>query len=91
MTRWPPDTAHKVNGGASRTAAVILVVLANSPEAGTTYKLGEEIEVEVWFDRAVTVTGATLSGDHHRHQQSAGGLRWRHRQSADVQVRPAGE
>ena len=51
------DATRKVNGGASGAAAVILVVLANSPEGGDAYKLGEEIEVEVWFDRAVTVTG----------------------------------
>ena len=72
------NTAHKVNGGASRTAAVILVVLANSPEAGATYKLGEEIEVEVWFDRAVTVTGAPYLeitiGTNNRQAAYVGGI-----------------
>ena len=51
------DATRKVDGSLSRTAAAILVVLANSPEADATYKLGEEIVVEIWFDRAVTVAG----------------------------------
>ena len=51
------DATRKVDGSLSRTAAAILVLLANSPEGDATYKLGEEIEVEVWFDRAVAVTG----------------------------------
>ena len=72
------DTAHKVNGGASRTAAVILVVLANSPEGDGTYKLGEGIEVEVWFDRAVTVTGAPYLeitiGTNNRQAAYVGGI-----------------
>ncbi len=72
------DTAHKVNGGASRTAAVILVVLANSPEGDGTYKLGEGIEVEVWFDRAVTVTGAPhleiAIGANNRQAAYVGGI-----------------
>lgn len=52
------DAMRKVDGSLSRSAAVILVLFANSPEDGETYQLGEAIDVEVWFDRSVTVTGS---------------------------------
>ena len=72
------DATRKVDGSLSRTAAAILVVLANSPEGDATYKLGEAIEVEVWFDRAVTVTGAPYLeitiGDNVRQAAYIGGI-----------------
>ncbi len=48
---------HKVDGTLAG-ASVTGVVVSSTPESGDTYGLGERIEVQVTFDRAVTVTGA---------------------------------
>ncbi len=48
---------HKVDGTLAG-ASVSGVVVSSTPESGDTYGLGERIEVQVTFDRAVTVTGA---------------------------------
>ncbi len=48
---------HKVDGTLAG-ASVTGVAVSSAPESGDTYGLGERIEVQVTFDRAVTVTGA---------------------------------
>ncbi len=48
---------HKVDGTLAG-ASVTGVAVSSTPESGDTYGLGERIEVQVTFDRAVTVTGA---------------------------------
>ena len=48
---------HKV-AGTLAGASVTGVAVSSTPESGDTYGLGERIEVQVTFDRAVTVTGA---------------------------------
>ena len=48
---------HKVDGTLAG-ASVSGVAVSSTPESGDTYGLGERIEVQVTFDRAVTVTGA---------------------------------
>ena len=52
------SSSHKVAGGTFTAAAVSGASIASSPSSGTTYVLGERIEVRVTFDRAVTATGA---------------------------------
>ena len=52
------SSSHKVAGGTFTAAAVSGASIASSPASGTTYVLGERIEVRVTFDRAVTATGA---------------------------------
>ncbi len=48
---------HKV-AGTLAGASVTGVAVSSTPDSADTYGLGERIEVEVTFDRAVTVTGA---------------------------------
>ncbi len=48
---------HKVDGTLAG-ASVTGVAVSSTPDSADTYGLGERIEVEVTFDRAVTVTGA---------------------------------
>ncbi len=50
-------SGHKVDGTLAG-ATVSGVAVSSAPESGDTYGLGERIEVEVTFDRAVTVTGS---------------------------------
>ncbi len=50
-------SGHKVDGTLAG-ATVSGVAVSSAPESGDTYGLGERIEVQVTFDRAVTVTGA---------------------------------
>ena len=61
----------KVDGGLVSPPRVTAVSLISSPGRGDTYELGEEIEVQVEFDRAVTVTGdprlALTVGSDTRH------------------------
>ena len=49
--------SHKVAGGTLTAAAVSSAAIASTPASGSTYGLGEQIEVRVTFNRAVTVTG----------------------------------
>ena len=56
------STGHKVAGGTLTAAAVSGASIASSPASGSTYGLGEQIEVRVTFNRAVTVTGAPQLG-----------------------------
>ncbi len=48
---------HKVDGTLAG-ASVTGVAVSSTPDSADTYGLGERIEVEVTFDRAVTVTGS---------------------------------
>ena len=51
----PPDTRWTVDGSVVGTVNASLAITA--PEAGTTYGLGEDIEIEVRFDTVVHATG----------------------------------
>ena len=51
------DDGGKVDSSLVTPPRVTAVSLISSPGRGDTYVLGEEIEVQVEFDRAVTVTG----------------------------------
>ena len=51
------SAGHKVAGGSFTASSVTGVGFASSPDVGDTYGLGERIEVEVAFARAVSVTG----------------------------------
>ena len=54
-----PEGASKVNGSDVTPPQVRAIRFGYSPPArGDTYELGETVEVEVEFDRAVTATGA---------------------------------
>ena len=55
-----PEGAGKVNGGDVTPPRVRSVYIPYSPARGDTYQLGETIEVDVEFDRAVTATGNPL-------------------------------
>ena len=52
------SSGHKVAGGTFTAAAVSGAAIASSPASGSTYGLGEQIEVRLTFNRAVTVSGA---------------------------------
>ncbi len=52
------DGALRVAGGTFTASSVSGVTISSSPAGGGTYGLSEEIEVEVTFDRNVTVTGS---------------------------------
>lgn len=47
-----PD--HKVNGGLSRSPAVVEVSILSRPRNGDTYQIGEEIRLRVVFDERLT-------------------------------------
>ena len=51
------SSGHKVDGSKVTAPVVTRVSIATTPASGSTYELGEQIEVQVLFDRAVTVTG----------------------------------
>ena len=53
-THWQ---GGKVDGSLVKTPAVEGISLVSSPARGDTYELGETVEVEVEFDRAVEATG----------------------------------
>ena len=61
----------KVNGSLVTPPRVKEIALLSHPATGDTYKMGEEIEVAVEFDRAVTATGspqvALTIGSETRH------------------------
>ena len=52
------DDGGKVDSGLVTPPRVTAFSLISAPGRGDTYELGEEVEVQVEFDRAVTVTGA---------------------------------
>ena len=52
------ETDSKVNGSLITPPSVWGIAFDSSPALGTTYELGETIEVRVEFDRAVQVTGS---------------------------------
>ena len=52
----PPDTRWTVDGSVVGTVNASLAIMS-APEAGTTYGLGEDIEIEVRFDTVVHATG----------------------------------
>ena len=68
------DGGSKVDGGLVTPPRVTSVSFISSPGRGDTYELGEEVEVQVEFDRAVTVTGtprvALTIGSETRHAAS---------------------
>ena len=70
------DRGTKVNGSDATPPRVRDIRFAYSPARGATYELGETIEVEVEFDRAVTATGdpevALTIGTETRHAASHG-------------------
>ncbi len=51
------DDGGKVDSSMVTPPRVTAVSLISAPARGDTYELGEEVEVQVEFDRAVTVTG----------------------------------
>jgi len=53
----PADAGHKVDGSRVTAPAVNSIGFASRPAVGETYELGETVEIEVAFDRPVTVTG----------------------------------
>ena len=69
----------KVNGGLITPPSVWGIAFDSSPAGGTTYELGETIDVRVEFDRAVMVTGspqvALTIGTQTR--QAAYSISWR--------------
>ena len=71
-----PEGASKVNGSDITPPGVRYIYLGSSPARGDTYEFGETVEVEVGFDRAVTVTGnplvALTIGTETRHATMAG-------------------
>ena len=73
------ETGGKVNGSLVTPPRVWGITFDSSPALGTTYELGETIEVRVEFDRAVQVTGspqvALNIGTQTR--QAAYALSWR--------------
>ena len=72
-----PEGASKVNGSDVTPPRVTNIYFGSSPARGDTYEFGETVEVEVGFDRAVTVTGnplvALTIGTETRHATMA---RW---------------
>ena len=52
-----PDGGSKVDASLVTPPRVTAVSLVSAPARGGTYELGEEVEIQVEFDRAVTVTG----------------------------------
>ena len=52
-----PDGGSKVDASLVTPPRVTSVSLVSAPARGGTYELGEEVEIQVEFDRAVTVTG----------------------------------
>ena len=73
------ETDGKVNGSLITPPSAWGIAFDSSPALGTTYELGETIEVRVEFDRAVQVTGspqvALTIGTETR--QAAYALSWR--------------
>ena len=73
------ERGRKVDGNQITPPAVRDIAFDSSPARGSTYELGETIEVRVEFDRAVTVTGspqvALTIGTQIR--QAAYSLSWR--------------
>ena len=71
-----PESGSKVNGSDVTPPRVTNIYFAYSPARGDTYELGETVEVDVEFDRAVTVTGnplvALTIGTETRHATMAG-------------------
>ena len=71
-----PEYGSKVNGSDVTPPRVTNIYFAYSPARGDTYELGETVEVDVEFDRAVTVTGnplvALTIGTETRHATMAG-------------------
>ena len=71
-----PEGASKVNGSDVTPPRVRDIRFAYSPARGDTYELGETVEVEVEFDRAVTATGepqvALTIGTQTRHAAFSG-------------------
>ena len=73
------DRRSKVSGSLITPPSVWSIAFDSSPALGTTYELGETIEVRVEFDRAVQVTGSpqvalTIGTDT---RQAAYALSWR--------------
>ena len=70
------EGASKVNGSDVTPPRVRNIYFDSSPSTGDTYELGETVEVEVEFDRAVTATGspqvALTIGTETRHATMAG-------------------
>ena len=69
----PAERSAKVNGSDVTPPRVSNIHFPYSPARGDTYELGETIEVDVEFDRAVTVTGnpqlALTIGAETRHAE----------------------
>ena len=66
---------RKVNGSLASPPGVTHIYFGSFPARGNTYELGEEISVEVAFDKVVTVTGrpqvALTIGDETRYAASS--------------------
>ena len=71
-----PEAAGKVNGSDVTPPRVSAIRFAYSPARSDTYELGETVEVEVEFSRAVEATGnpqvALTIGSEKRHAAFAG-------------------
>ena len=70
------ERGSKVNGSLIRPPRVTRIFFHSSPARGDTYELGETVDVEVEFDRAVTAAGspqvALTIGTQTRHATSSG-------------------
>ena len=70
------ERGSKVNGSLIRPPRVTRIFFHSSPARGATYELGETVDVEVEFDRAVTAAGspqvALTIGTQTRHATSSG-------------------
>ena len=70
------ERGSKVNGSLITPPRVMRIFFHSSPARGDTYELGETVDVEVEFDRAVTATGspqvALIIGTRTRHTTSSG-------------------
>jgi len=70
------ERGSKVNGSLITPPRVTRIFFHSSPARGDTYELGETVDVEVEFDRAVTATGspqvALTIGTQTRHATSSG-------------------
>ena len=71
-----PEGGSKVNGSDITPPGLRYIYFGSSPARGDTYEFGETVQVEVGFDRAVTVTGNPLValniGTETRHATMAG-------------------
>ena len=72
---------HKVDGSRETVPAVSGVSITSTPDSGATYELGEEITVQVTFDRRVDLTGSpeltlTIGSQTRQASWTSAGRTW---------------